>query len=124
MVYPRYDLMIADVRSLQTELEDAFNIAQPGVEQVAVSLIESDPKAAKAFLTRYTTLTAQSTLDAWRRLGEFLVVKYSDGVIRQTEGRSFKRNAIGQAADVIRPGYPQDWLEQYVRETGERYLIK
>ena len=124
MVYPRYDLMVDDVRSLQAELEEAFNTAQPGIEQTAAQLLAADPDAAKRFLTRYTALTAQSTLDAWRSLGEFLVVKYSDGVIRQTEGRAFKRNAIGQAADVIRPGYPKEWLEEYVRQTGERYLIK
>ena len=94
------------------------------VSNKLAQLQAADPDAAKRFLTRYTALTAQSTLDAWRSLGEFLVVKYSDGVIRQTEGRAFKRNAIGQAADVIRPGYPKEWLEEYVRQTGERYLIK
>ena len=32
MVYPRYDLMMGDVRATQTELETTFNEAQEGVE--------------------------------------------------------------------------------------------
>lgn len=123
MVYPRYDLMVGDVRALQSELEEAFNTAQGGVESVAAQLLAKDADAAKRFLTRYTGITAQSTHDAWRRLGEYLVVKYSDGVIRQTEGRTFKRNAIGQPAGVIRPGYPKDFLKEYVRQTGDRYKM-
>lgn len=123
MVYPRYDLMIGDVRSAQTELENTFNMAQEGVESVAVKLLEKDPEAAKEFLTNYTSLTAQSTLDAWKRLGEFLIVKYNDGVVKRVKDGKFERNSIGQPAGVLRPGYPKDFLEEYVKQTGDRYKI-
>lgn len=124
MVYPRYDLMIGDVKALQAELETAFNDAQPGIESAAVKLLETNPEQARAFLTNYTDMTARSTVDAWKRLGEYLVVKYSDGVIRRTgkDGR-FERNAIGQPAGIIRPGYPVDFLREYVKQTGERYKM-
>lgn len=124
MVYPRYDLMIGDVKALQAELETAFNDAQPGIESAAVKLLETNPEQARALLTNYTDMTARSTVDAWKRLGEYLVVKYSDGVIRQTgkDGR-FERNAIGQPAGIIRPGYPVDFLREYVKQTGERYKM-
>ena len=123
MVYPRYDLMIDDVRAAQAELENTFNLAQEGVESVAVKLLEKDPDAAKAFLTDYTNMTAQSTLDAWKRLGEFLVVKYNDGVVKRVKDGKFERNSIGQPAGVLRPGYPKEFLEEYVKQTGERYKI-
>ncbi len=123
MVYPRYDLMIGDVRSAQTELENTFNMAQEGVESVAVKLLEKDPEAAKEFLTNYTNLTAQSTLDAWKRLGEFLIVKYNDGVVKRVKDGKFERNSIGQPAGVLRPGYPKEFLEEYVKQTGDRYKI-
>ena len=124
MVYPRYDLMIGDVKALQAELETAFNDAQPGIESAAVKLLETNPEQARALLTNYTDMTARSTVDAWKRLGEYLVVKYSDGVIRRTgkDGR-FERNAIGQPAGIIRPGYPVDFLREYVKQTGERYKM-
>ena len=46
MVYPRYDLMIGDVRATQVELESTFNEAQSGVESVALSLLEKNPEGS------------------------------------------------------------------------------
>ena len=86
--------------------------------------MENDPKQAKAFLTNYTAMTAQSTIDAWKRLGEFLIVKYNDGVVRRVKNGKFERNEIGQPAPVMRPGYPKAFIEEYVKQTGDRYLIK
>lgn len=123
MVYPRYDLMIDDVRSVQNELETMFAQAQAGIESAALKLHEKDQAQAKAFLTSYTNQMAQSTVDAWKRLGEFLIVKYNDGVVKRVKDGKFERNAIGQPAGVLRPGYPKDFLEEYVKQTGDRYKM-
>ncbi len=123
MVYPRYDLMIDDVRSVQNELETMFAQAQAGIESAALKLYEKDQAQAKAFLTSYTNQMAQSTVDAWKRLGEFLIVKYNDGVVKRVKDGKFERNAIGQPAGVLRPGYPKDFLEEYVKQTGDRYKM-
>lgn len=123
MVYPRYDLMIGDVRSTQTELEKTFNDMQEGVESEASKIYAKDPAKAKSFLTNYTNMTAQSTFDTWKHLGEFLIVKYADGVVRKMKDGKFERNAIGQPAGVVRPGYPKQFLEEYVKQTGDRYKM-
>ena len=123
MVYPRYDLMIEDVRASQSEMETTFNDAQEGIESAASKLYAKDPAQAKAFLTNYTNMTAQSTLDTWKRLGEFLIVKYNDGVVKRMKDGKFERNSIGQPAGVIRPGYPKEFLEEYVKQTGDRYKM-
>ena len=123
MVYPRYDLMIEDVRASQSEMETTFNDAQEGIESAASKLYAKDPAQAKAFLTNYTNMTAQSTLDTWKRLGEFLIVKYNDGVVKRMKDGKFERNSIGQPAGVIRPGYPKEFLEEYVKQTGDRYRM-
>lgn len=124
MVYPRYDLMIGDIRATQQELEGTFHEAQAGIESMATRIYQKNPAEAKAFLTNYTNMTAQSTFDTWKRLGEFIIVKYADGVIRKMKDGKFERNSIGQPAGVIRPGYPKDFLEEYVKQTGERYKVK
>ena len=124
MVYPRYDLMIGDIRATQHELEGTFHEAQAGIESMATRLYQKNPDEAKAFLTNYTNMTAQSTFDTWKRLGEFIIVKYADGVIRKMKDGKFERNSIGQPAGVIRPGYPKEFLEEYVKQTGERYKVK
>ena len=74
-------------------------------------------------LTNYTNMTAQSTFDTWKRRGEFLVVKYNDGVVKRMKNGQFERNSIGQPAGVIRPGYPKEFLEEYVKQTGDRYKM-
>lgn len=123
MVYPFYDRMMPDVRAVQQELETTFAQAQEGVESAALRLLEKDPAAAKRFLTNYTGMAAQSTLDAWKQLGEFLIVKFADGVERKVKSGQFERNSIGQPAGVDRPGFPKDFLEEYVRQTGNRYKM-
>jgi dipeptidase len=124
MVYPRYSLMIEDVRAVQTNLEDSFNKAQAGIETVAAKMYVQNKEEAKKFLTDYTVMTAQHTYDAWKRLGEYLIVKYNDGVIKREKDGKFERNAIGRAMPVIRQGYPEDFLKEYVKQTGDRYKIK
>ena len=124
MVYPRYDVMIGDVRATQQSLEGTLATAQKGIESAALELYEKNADEAKAFLTRYTNSAAQSTIDAWRTLGEYLVVKYSDGVVRRTDAQGrFQRNDIGQPASPIRPGYPESFLKEYIKATGERYKV-
>lgn len=124
MIYPRYDLMIGDLRSVQRELEETFNRMQEKVEETAAGLLEKDKKAAVEFLTGYTDETARKTLDTWKELGTFLIVKYNDGVVKRMKDGVFERNSIGQPVTVIRPGYPKEFLEEYVKRTGDRYLVK
>ncbi|KAA6304300.1 Dipeptidase A [termite gut metagenome] len=57
-------------------------------------------------------------------MGEYLIVKYNDGVIKREKDGKFERNAIGRAMPVIRQGYPEDFRKEYVKQTGDRYQIK
>ena len=91
---------------------------------MAAKLLAKDKNAAIAFLTNYTNMTAQSTFDTWKQLGTFLIVKYNDGVVKRMKDGQFERNSIGQPVGVIRPGYPKEFLEEYVKQTGDRYLVK
>ena len=116
--------MIGDVRETQKEMESTFNTAQAGIEEMAVKLLEKDKDAAINFLTNYTNMTAQSTFDTWKQLGTFLIVKYNDGVVKRMKDGQFERNSIGQPAGVLRPGYPKEFLLEYVKQTGDRYLVK
>ncbi|KAA6348754.1 Dipeptidase A [termite gut metagenome] len=124
MVYPRYNLMIEDVHAVQKNLENTFNEAQKGIETAATQLYAQNKEEARDFLTNYTNMAAQNAHNAWKHLGEYLIVKYNDGVIKRERGGKFERNAIGQPMPVIRQGYPKDFLEEYVKQTGDRYKIK
>ena len=121
MVYPRYDLMIDDVRATQTELENSFRNAQAGVEATASRLAETDLAQAKAFLTNYSNMSAQSYISTWQKLGQYLVVKYNDTAVKRMGKRGMVGKDVDESTIVGRPGYPKQWAEEYVKQTGNRY---
>lgn len=124
MVYQRYSVMIGDLREKQKELEDTFANAQAGIEAEAERLAKIDEKEAVKFLTNYTNMAATNMFDTWKNLGVFLIVKYNDFVTKRVKDGKFERNEIGQPAGVIRQGYSKEFLEEYVKRTGNRYLVK
>ena len=124
MVRPRYSLMIDDMRQVQKKLEDTYSQAQEGVESVALKMYADDPEKAKDFLTRYTQMTAQAAVNSWKKLGEFLIVRYNDGVVKPVKNGKIVRPATGNTAEVERPGYPDEFLKEIVKATGERYKVK
>lgn len=125
MTYMRYSQMIGDVRTRQNHLEESFLKSQADIERRATELYNQNPDEARDYLTKYTIASAQQTLTAWRQLGEFLIVRYNDMVIKQVNpDGTFKRTPEGQCAPVTRPGYPEDFNRRVAAETGDRYLMK
>lgn len=124
MIRPRYSLMIGDMRAVQDELENTFATAQEGIEASAVKLFQEDPNKAKDFLTNYTDMTARTTIDRWKKLGEFLIVRYNDGAVKKMKNGKLMAPETGNVAPLERPGYPEEFLKELVKSTGERYKSK
>ena len=101
------------------------NLPDAGIESSAMSLYEKDPVKAKEFLTNYSCMTAESAIDSWKKLGEFLIVKYNDGAVKKmAKDGTILRPETGHCAPLVRPGYPKEFLEELVKATGERYKMK
>ena len=124
MIRPRYSLMVDDMRTVQNSLEDMYANAQEGVESTAMKLYAQDPQKAKDFLTNYTGMAAQTAVDSWKKLGEFLIVRYNDGVVKRVKDGKIVRPETGNTAPLDRSGYPQEFLKEVVKATGDRYLVK
>ena len=124
MIRPRYSLMIEDMRNVQNGLENTFEQAQSGEETAAMKLYNEDPEKAKEFLTNYTHMTAQSAVDSWKKLGEFLIVRYNDGAMKKMKDGKLMRPETGNTAPLVRPGYPEEFLRELVKATGDRYKVK
>ena len=123
MIRPRYSLMVEDMRTVQNALEDMYADAQSGIESTAMKLYAENPQKAKEFLTNYTGMSAQAAVDAWKKLGEFLIVRYNDGVVKRVKNGKLVRPETGNTAPLDRPGYPQEFLNELVKSTGERYKM-
>ena len=67
-------------------------------------------------------MTAQSTFDTWKQLGTFLIVKYNDGVVKRV--KDGRLSVIYRTTcRVMRPRYPKEFLQEYVKQTGDRYKV-
>lgn len=125
MVYPRYNQLIEDLRKCQNEIELGFLAVQDSIERHALALYEEDPVKAISFLNDYSVMSAQNTLDAWKKLGEFLIVRHNDMVVKKVHpDGSFVKTSTGLCAPVERPGYPESYNRRVVQETGKRYEMK
>lgn len=124
MIRPRYSQMEGDMRTVQNSLEDMFATAQKGIESTALELYQQDPEKARGFLTEYTSSAANTAVASWKKLGEFLIVRYNDGVVKRVKDGRLQRPETGNTAPYDRPGYTQEFLKQLVKATGDRYKVK
>jgi dipeptidase len=123
MIYPRYDLMIGDLRKKQQAFEDNFATNQPRVEAEALRLLKVDSLKAQEYLNNYTNDCATNTFKSWKEFGTYLIVKYNDGVVKQEKDGKFARGAYNQALPVLRPGYSPETLREILKATGDRYKV-
>jgi dipeptidase len=119
MAYARYNQMIEDAQVLQNQLENAYLTEQPEIEQKAAVLLRSDREAAIALLTGHSIRIAQNALTEWKTLGERMVVKYMDGVVKPEKEGEFIRNEYGGSQYPNRPKLDENFLREVVKQTGD-----
>lgn len=105
--YSRYGDMLKDIRKQQKAWEDYFNVLVPAMDKAVEGM---DETAAREMLTRFSCEQAEQSTAAWKKLGEYLLVKYMDGVIKKEADGKFVTNEAGIVEGIIRPGYPEDYL--------------
>lgn len=123
MTYPRYSQLFPSVEAVRDRLEDGYIARQADIEQQALALYETSPAEARKFLTDYTVETAQNMLGEWKKLGEYLIVKYNDQAVKKEKDGKFLLTPDGLAVPPERPGYPEQYRRILIRETGNRYLV-
>ncbi|EGK03225.1 dipeptidase [Dysgonomonas gadei] len=123
MVYNKYSYMHPDLEKVQKELESKFFAEQDKTDKEALALYEKSSEQAVQFLTKYSGEQAQYAFDKWKKLGEFLVIKYMDGVVRKEKDGEFIRNEHGKPSSPQRVGYPKEFYRQVVKETGDKYKV-
>ena len=124
MVYPRYSLMFPTLKEVRDSLANSYFAAQAGVEKKAQELYAQNPQAAVKYLNDYSVEKAQQMLARWNQLFEFMVVKYNDMIIKPTDKNgTFKKTPYGLGATPVRPGYPEKFAKQLVKQSGDKFLV-
>lgn len=111
-VYPRYSVVMPELRKAQTEMDDFFENDQANVEKEAAKKNGDD---LDMFLTKKTASYTEQYMTRWKKLFETIIVKYNDGVVKQE-----KDGVIQERAD--RPGRAAQFNEAVVKMTGDRWI--
>lgn len=120
MAYHKYSYMIQDIRKVQQELENGYQATIPLIDKAAQELYAKDPKEAVKFLTWFSTTTADQATARWKKLGEYLLVKYMDGNMKKEENGKFMQNGYGLSEYPEFPGYDEEFYRNIVKSAGER----
>ena len=123
MCYSRYDLMSADAIMLQKELEGKYVAETATTDEAAKKLYDNDVWKARDYLTKYSLTTAQSTFAQWKKLSEYLLVKYMDGNIKNEKAGKFVTSEDGYPAGPRQPGYDDKWKKSVIEDTGNKLLV-
>jgi dipeptidase len=123
MCYSRYDMMSADARKVQKELEMQYIEGTSAVDEAAKKFYENDVWKARDYLTDYSIKAAQNTFDKWKSLSEYLLVKYIDGNIKKEKDGQFLRSPDGYPAMPSQPGYNDAWKKSVIQDTGKKLLV-
>ena len=110
--YPRYSIVIDDVKKTQNEIEGKYFAQQENIESTALSLLKNSKGEAIEYLTNYSVSSAEQTYKTWKQFGEHLILKYMDGLSK---------------TEFFRPkniGYSEEVKKMIVEESGESLKMK
>ena len=129
--YMRYDMMSADIRKVVDKWE---NTMLERVAEVDARIATLSAKNQRRALTSFSTTTAQTMFESWKRLDKYLLIKYVDGNVKSehkdvlsyvidgnASAAHFVENGNGkQIPDKIQfPGYSEKWKRAVAEDNGE-----
>jgi dipeptidase len=119
MVYPRYSTLFPSLQQVRDSLDNSYFRLQKEVEDKALML--QGGKREK-FLTAYSSEKADQMLDCWQQLAVYLIVKFNDMTEKPDDANGrFSRTRYGLGETVKRPGYPERFARQLVKQTGDKF---
>lgn len=115
MIYPRYSMMIGDLREAQKELEDYYFADQ---DNVILEIKDMTPSDRQAYLNRKSIAYATLMMQRWDKLAKLLIVRYNDQIVRPVENGEVVRGKNQT------PGYDQQFIDAIGPATGDRYKLQ
>lgn len=110
--YPRFSIVIDDVKKVQNELEGYYLAQQKTIDETALSMLKNSSGEAIAYLTNYSVASGEKTYKRWKQLGEDLLLKNIDGI---------SKTEFFQPKNI---GYPDHFKKRIVEESGDKLIMK
>ncbi|MCD6354066.1 MAG: C69 family dipeptidase, partial [Prolixibacteraceae bacterium] len=122
--YLRYNDMIKDIQKAQKKLEDKYVAFTPVIDKAAETLLNTaGEKQAREFITEYSVNEANNMTTTWKKLGQYLLVKYMDGNVKREKNGKFERTESGMPPGPLQPGYPEWWYKAIAKSTGDKLKV-
>ena len=115
MVYPRYSVMIGDLREAQNELEDFYEKDQAEVEEHIAKMTAGE---MSDYLTAKTIAYTDKMMKRWDKLARLLIVKHNDQIMLPSKDGEL---VPGRHTS---PAYAPAFIEAVKDVTGDRYVRK
>lgn len=123
--YNRYDLMIPDIRKVQSSLESKYQGSRAERENYLKGLAESGQKETLvAEVNGEGARIAKEATDSYRDLAQYLLVKFMDGNMKKVDDKGkFIYDENNHPVYPNFPGYNQEYYETIVKSTGDHFLV-
>ena len=83
-----------------------------------------EKEEAIKYLSAYSHRVAGSMMDEWNQLAQLIIVKYNDMAVKRTdENGQYEKTPGGNPRPVLRPGYPERFKREIIKQTGVRYQV-
>ena len=83
--------------------------------------MNTDKNKARAYITKFSDNTGNATVKRWQELGQYLLVKYMDGNIK--EAAPVPAGYKYAAPIVKQPGYGDSFYRELIKETGDKFKV-
>jgi dipeptidase len=120
--YTRTRLLIGDLQKKQSELEDSYMAETVNIDKSAEALYKKSPAEAVKYITDYSVKTGNNTVKQWKKLYQFLFVKYVDGNVKEIQ--PVPKGYKYMVPKLSQPGYGDEWNRIIVKNTGTQFKVK
>lgn len=123
MVYPRYTQMYPTLKATRDRLQMEIFLKQVDIEaQAQLALQEGKRELALGLLDGFSNGMAERMMTKWKQLGQHLIMKFNDMAVKKEKDGKFELTPDGICVPPERPGYPEQYRDILIRETGNRFL--
>ncbi|MCP4551162.1 MAG: dipeptidase, partial [Bacteroidetes bacterium] len=121
LAYTRYSYIHPEIETAQLALETEFIQNTSAIDAGAIELYKTDKESAVAFLTNYSVNQGNRVTHGWKKLYQYLFMRYMDGNIKSKqdvpEGYKYVTPSVSQ------PGYNEDYYKKVSTETGDKLKV-
>lgn len=124
MVYPRYEQLFPTVERRRESMEKYMTVALKSADASLLLTLKEHPERFAEAVNYYARSWANTLMTDWKDLGEYLVMKFNDQVVKkETRDGKWELTPDGICVSPERPGYPEQYRGVLIRETGDKYLV-